>query len=336
MTSLSVRYRPTEFKEVFGQKSVVRILERQVETGEISHVYLLRGPSGTGKTTLARILGNKIDAEIIEVDGASNNGVDNVRNIIAAGSQRSLSNKYKVFIIDECHMITSAGWNAFLKFLEETPAFTIVILCTTDPQKIPATILNRVMQFNLSKIPTNEIYTRLCEISSKEGFTNYQEACDYIAKISNGGMRDAIASLEKCANYSRDLNIENVMVSLGNCSYDSFFDLTVGILSKDSKLIVKTINDFYDSGKDLKVFIDQYLEFILDTAEYCLFKTMSVTLLPESYKDKLDDITNGAADNAAGFYSKLSNKILKLKSSIKNDSNARATIIITLLNQGEN
>ena len=222
MLSLSVKYRPTKFEEVCSQKAIVKILNRQLELKDYSNCYLFSGPSGTGKTTIARIFSNKINngvGEPIEIDAASNNGVDNIRSIIDEAKERSLVSEYKIFIIDECHMITTAGWNAFLKCIEEPPKYTIFMFCTTNPEKIPSTILNRVMRFNLSKINLVDIESRLDYISNQEKLLNYKEAINYISKIANGSLREAIADLEKCLNYSNDLKIENILECLGSFFY---------------------------------------------------------------------------------------------------------------------
>ena len=205
MESLASKYRPKTFEEIVGQTAVVKNLLRQLETNTFKNTYLFCGPSGDGKTTIARVFAKKLNGGLgtpIEIDGASNNGVDNVRAIIEESKTRAIDSEYKVIIIDECHAITTQGWQAFLKCIEEPSPYTIFIFCTTDPQKIPVTILNRVMRFNLTRISTEEIKNRLLYISSVEGYTNYQDSCDYIARLSCGGMRDAIAMLEKCAGYS--------------------------------------------------------------------------------------------------------------------------------------
>jgi DNA polymerase-3 subunit gamma/tau len=198
--SLATEYRPKEFSDVCGQESIIRILQKQIDLKEYKHSYLFTGPSGCGKTTLGRILASKINGSLSgleELDAASNNGVDNVRNIVKSAQERSISSKYKIFLIDECHSLTNAAWQAFLKCIEEPPEFTIFIFCTTDPQKVPATIVNRCQRYNLSKISTDKIIDRLGYICRCKGFTNYQESIEYIGKISDGGMRDAIATLEK-------------------------------------------------------------------------------------------------------------------------------------------
>ena len=201
--SLAVRYRPRPLKEMVSQKSVIKVLERQLQTGDIKHCYLFCGPSGTGKTTAGRAFAYAINEGIgdpIEIDAASNSGVDNVRSIIKQAQERSIEGKYKIFIIDEVHALSNQARQAFLKCIEEPPAYTIFIFCTTDPQKIPVTILNRVMRFNLTKIPTDEIIDRLKYICDSEHITYTHVSIEYIAKVSDGGMRTAIANVEKCAD----------------------------------------------------------------------------------------------------------------------------------------
>ena len=165
--SLAVKYRPRVFSELLGQPIVAKILQRQIETHNIAHAYLFAGNSGCGKTSCARLFASAINNGIgtpIEIDGASNNGVANVRAILESANQRALSGEYKIFIIDECHMISTEGWNAFLKGIEEPPEYTIYMFCTTDPNKVPGMILNRVQRYNITKIPTDLVKNRLVEI----------------------------------------------------------------------------------------------------------------------------------------------------------------------------
>ena len=294
--SLATDWRPRSFGEVVGQEAVVRVLERQVESGSFAHAYLFCGPSGDGKTTMARIFAsavNKGQGAPIEIDAASNNGVDQVRALVEEASERSLDGEYKVLVLDEAHMITTAGWNAFLKGIEEAPKYTIYIFCTTDPQKIPATIANRCMRFNFSKIPTAGIEERLRLISSKEGYSNYGEACGYIARMADGGMRDAISMLEKCADYDRDLSMENVL------------------------------------GVDMRSFAEQFLGFCLDLCKYSLTHDASATSVPTSL-EKAQGSTRCLAyaagiEDAPAYFSRLSGKALALKSALRNDFGPRTT-----------
>lgn len=330
--SLAVRYRPRDFRDVCSQNSVIRILQKQLELGDVKNCYLFCGPSGCGKTTLARIYADKLNGGIgqpIEIDGASNSGVDNVRQIRKDANERSLQGKYKVYIIDECHALSNAGWQAFLKTVEEPPKYTIFMFCTTDPQKIPQTILNRVCRFNLTKIPTEQLRERLIYICQQEGFTNYEQACDYISKISNGGARDSIANLEKAAAYNTDLSMENVLAALGNYSYITFFQLANAFIDCDQKTILSVISDYYESGNDMKLFIDQFLSFMIDVTKYSIFKSFDMIRIPQTMKDDLDNVVN--IQDASKYFSYVIDRLLDTKNMIKNDSQIRSTIEVMFL-----
>lgn len=325
--SLAVKYRPKHFESILGQKSIIRILERQIESDNITNTYLFTGPSGTGKTTICRALSsmiNKDQGEPIEIDAASNNGVDAVRDIIEDAKQRSIDSEYKIFIIDECHAVTSQGWQAFLKCIEEPPKYTIFMFCTTNPEKIPETILNRTMRFNISKVDTNLIKDRLIHICEQEKFTNYHESCDYIAKLGNGSVRQSIAYLEKCSNYDYDLSIDNVLECLGTFSYDSLFDLTLAILNKDEGFILDLINNYYNAGNDLKLFVEQYLEFVLDLTKYSLFKNMKLLKIPTSLEARCAGYSS--IPNILDFSNYLVEKVLEIKNAIKYDINPKTTV----------
>lgn len=330
--ALSVVYRPQTFDEVCGQPSIVKILMRQLETETFKNAYLFRGASGCGKTTCARIFAkmiNKGQGNPIEIDAASNNGVDNVKSIVRSAQERAIDCKYKIYIIDECHSLTSQSWQAFLKCIEEPPKYTIFIFCTTDPQKIPETIKNRVQSYTFNRIGTEKIKERLAYICRQEGFTNFEESIDYLAKLSDGGMRQAIAYLDKCAGYSHDLSIENVLNSLGNYSYDTFFNLVNDMIDDNEADVLKIINDFYEDGNDLKLFVDQFLGFCMDVNKYALFHTCDVTHIPLSMENKLQNSVN--FDKAAQYYSYVLDKLLQLKNMLKDDSTPRSTIEIVFL-----
>lgn len=331
--SLAAFYRPTRWEDVCDQQSVIKILTRQLETQQILNAYMFIGASGCGKTTLARILANAINNGVgnpIEVDAASNNGVDNVKAIIKSAQERAIDGKYKIYIIDECHMITTQGWNAFLKCIEEPPAYTIFIFCTTDPQKVPATIMNRVQRFNITRITVDNIKNRLSYICEQEGFTNYEESVDYLAKLSNGGMRDAISYLEKCAGYSSDLCINNVLNALGNYSYDLMFDLANSLIDGDESKVFHIINSLYQQGNDLKLFVDMFLSFIMDVAKYAVFKNCDMIKIPSSMQEKLNHSIN--FNDALKYYMYIANKLLDLKVALKNESDIKTTVEIYMIN----
>ena len=330
--SLAVKYRPRTFADLCGQSSVVKILTRQIETGEFKNAVLFNGASGCGKTTIARIIANMINngvGEPIEIDAASNSSVDNVRQIIHDAQERSIDSKYKIYIIDECHSLSNQAWQAFLKCIEEPPKYTIFIFCTTDPQKIPETIKNRVQRFTFNRISTDLIKDRLAYNCRMEGFTNYEEAVDYLSRMSEGGMRAAITLLDKCSSYSTDLRIDNVLAALGNYSYDVFFSLVNHMIDGNEGEVLSIISKFYDEGNDLKLFVDQFLNFCMDVTKYALFKSTEVTRIPSSMEPHLQGSTN--FDNSAKYYMYVIDKLLVLKNMLKNDNSPRSTIEILFL-----
>ena len=304
--SLAVKYRPKSFEDVVEQTAIKDILTDQIKTETFQHSYLFCGPAGCGKTTAARIFAsdiNKGKGNPIEVDAASNNGVENVREIIDGARRKALDSDYKVYIIDECHMLSNGAWNAMLKLLEEPPKTTVFIMCTTDPQKIPATILSRVQRYNFSKISLDSIMNRLkyivaCEVDEilNEGgpdgaFSYTEEAIQYIAKLADGGMRDSITMLDKCLSLAPDLTIESVVKALGTVDYNDHFDLLFHMENHNKLAASKLIEDIYNSGKDLKQFVKQFQYFVLDVCKYLMFrdfKYVSIPALPE-YKGRLDD-----------------------------------------------
>lgn len=334
--SLAVKYRPQEFEEVSGQQIVVQVLRKAIEKEKFSNVLLFAGPSGTGKTTIARLFANKINKGLgspIEIDAASNTGVDNVRAIIDSASTRAITGEYKVFIIDECHMISNAGWNAFLKGIEECPKYTVLIFCTTEPNKVPQTILNRVQRYNLSKISMSDIKARLEYICKQEGFANYEQTCDLISKTCQGGMRDAIAMLEQCADFSTDLSVENTKQILGESSFETMFKLTWALQQKKDKDTLSIIDGLYNSGKDLKQFISIYLDFTLDLEKYIIFKDISLTAIPAYLATEQNAVVQYTVQdkNSLNYFKALTEAILNIKQLIKYDNSYKSTIEILLL-----
>lgn len=330
--SLATKYRPKTLGEIVSQQSIVKILTRQIETNQVKNAYLFSGASGCGKTTAGRAFANAINhnqGSPIEIDGASNNGVDNIKSIIKSASERALDSEYKIYIIDEAHALTNASWQALLKTIEEPPMYTIFIFCTTDPQKIPATILNRVMRFNFNRISSKQIQERLIYICQQEGYTNYEEACDYISRVCNGEMRLAISYLEKCADYDKNVTIENALQAIGSYSYESFFTLINSLVDAKENDVLASVEDLYNSGNDMKLFVEQFLSFCLDLNKYALFKDYHLTQIPSSMQEKLN--YSVGFDNAPAYYSYIVDKLLSLKNMLKNDNNPKTTIDVVFL-----
>lgn len=280
-----------------------------------------------GKTTIARAFANLINkgkGSPIEIDAASHNSVDDVRDITEGAKLRSIDSEYKFYIIDECHSITTQGWQAFLKTIEEPPEKTIFMFCTTNPEKIPITIQNRVMRFNLTKIPTKEIRERLEYICQQENIVDKDNCCDYIAKLANGGMRDAIAYLEKVADYSKELTIENTLNILGSYSYDDFLELTNAVIDGKQAKVLNIIEVLDNNGKNLKNFVDEYMKFILDLNKYSLFKDISMTTFPISLEDKVKYAVS--FDKNIDAFNLIIDSLLELKQTIRYDDTYVLTI----------
>ena len=284
MEALATKYRPRTFEDVVCQDNIKKVLTNQLETGEIKQAYLFCGSAGTGKTTSARIFANDVNGgkgKPIEIDGASNNGVDNIRSIIDDCRMKSLDSKYKVYIIDEVHMLSIGAFNALLKVLEEPPKGVIFILCTTDPHKIPATILSRLQRFDFKRIPQFDIVQRLKYILQQEGILTYNvEAIEYIAKLADGGMRDAIMKLDTVIGYTNNITLQAVLDCLGITNYEHLVTIVQSIISKQPNEPIQIIDKIYRDGKDLKLFVKDLNKFVLDLCKLSITRNKELTMIP--------------------------------------------------------
>ena len=341
--TLAVKYRPQTFDDIVEQDAVKIILQQQLASGETKNAYLFCGPAGDGKTTTARIFAkeiNKGQGNPIEMDAASNSGVEDVRNISQQAQTKSFDSEYKVFIIDECHSISNTGWQAFLKLIEEPPAKSIFIFCTTDPQKIPKTILSRVQRYDFQRISQKGIVNRLEAILMGEygvGHVGLTDALEYIAKLADGGMRDAISLMDKCLAFSKDLTLENVVKALGTVNYQCMCDLTGDILIGQYKVCLERIKALYEDGKDLKQFLKQYMYFILDILELdlgCDWGLVDIPKLPE-YESWIKNLDTEDYIQLQALLKELVkiNAEIKYSSTPKND--IEAALLIFMLDKEE-
>ena len=243
------KYRPAAFADVVGQEHITHTLQSEVASGNPAHAYLFTGSRGTGKTTCAKILAKALNCrnpqngdpcgecevcrgiddgsvlDVLEIDAASNNGVDNIRDLRDEANFTPAVGKYRVYIIDEAHMLSTGAFNALLKIMEEPPAHVVFILATTEVHKIPATILSRCQRFDFYRIPRDAIASRLEYIAGKEGFTVTREAAELIAGLSDGALRDAISLLDLCSSYSREITRETVLEASGTVGTGHLYDL---------------------------------------------------------------------------------------------------------------
>ena len=285
------KYRPSELDEVVGQKEIKKILASSVNNGTITHAYLFSGPRGTGKTTMAKILAKMVNClspidgnacgkcdicknildsnDVIESDAASNNGVDEIRELREKANLVPSNAKYKVYIIDEVHMLTTQAFNALLKTLEEPPKHVIFILATTEYYKIPLTITSRCQKFQFNKITDEEIVDRLKYISKQENINIDDDALFEIAKISDGGMRDSINFLDQLRSFNNEnISINDVYEVCGNISNDDFVNLFTVIRNNDVEKVTAFFEKMNETGKNYSKFNEDVVDYLKDIILY--------------------------------------------------------------------
>jgi len=281
------KYRPKDFSDVVGQKVIIKTLSNSILNNKITHAYLFTGPRGTGKTSIAKILAkvvncenlveitpcnncvsctqnnNRQNTDIIEIDAASNNGVDEIRELRDKVNLVPSFGKYKVYIIDEVHMLTTAAFNALLKTLEEPPKHIIFILATTEPHKIPATILSRCQRFDFKKISINDIKYRINQICELENIDIEENAVELIAKLSDGGMRDSLSLLDQLTAYTTEkITINDVNDVYGTITTSEIYDLVCKILDKNIANTFDIISNYDNNGKNLVKIIELIIDFL--------------------------------------------------------------------------
>lgn len=278
------KWRPRSFNDVVGQDHVTSTLKNEIETGKISHAYLFIGSRGTGKTTCAKILAKAVNClspkdgnpcgecelckgidnasvmDIVEMDAASNNSVNDIRSLCEELAFTPALAKYRVYIIDEVHMLSQGAFNALLKTLEEPPKHVIFILATTEAYKIPATILSRCQRFEFHRIPSEDICARLQMIAEDEGVSLTDDAAMLIAKLSDGALRDALSMLDKFMGVSNIISQKIVTDILGIASKDQMFDLSEAIVKKDAAQILKIIADLNSNSKDMAFLCEELID----------------------------------------------------------------------------
>jgi len=287
-TALYRKFRPDSFEDVRGQEHIVTTLKNEIRTGRTSHAYLFCGTRGTGKTTLAKILAKAVNCEhtvdgspcnecsmcqkinrqasmnVTEIDAASNNGVANIRDIIDEVQYSPAEGKYKVYIIDEVHMLSTGAFNALLKTLEEPPPYVIFILATTEAHKIPVTILSRCQRYDFKRIPAGTIAARLKELTEYEGVEAEEKALLYIAGAADGSLRDALSLLDQCIAFylGQKLTYDNTLDVLGAVDTSVYSEMFGYITGQDVMGCIKLIGDMSVSGRDLDQFVTEFIWYL--------------------------------------------------------------------------
>lgn len=305
-TALYRKFRPGDFGELVGQEHISKTLQHALETGRIVHAYLFCGPRGTGKTSTAKILAQAVNCldlrdgepcgeceackrikegqslDIMEIDAASNRGIDEIRDLRERVRYAPAQEKFKVYIIDEVHMLTNEAFNALLKTLEEPPAHVIFILATTEAHKIPLTVLSRCQRFDFRRISLVDIAMRLKEVAEKENIAITQEAVEAIAKKAEGGLRDAMSLLDQCVSFAPDrVTAETVAMVLGAMDGDFIAGMAAALYQQNLSYLLQGIEQLVSQGKDLRQFLQDLLEHFRSIA---LFQ-----LMPDSQKNAAVD-----------------------------------------------
>ena len=279
------KWRPQTFSEVYGQPAVTTALKNELRTGRLAHAYLFTGSRGTGKTSCAKILAKAVNClsprdgdpcnecdncrgidagtilDVVEIDAASNNGVDNIRDLRDEVNFSPSIAKYRVYIIDEVHMLSAGAFNALLKTLEEPPEHVIFILATTEVHKLPATILSRCQRFDFGRIPAEEISARLQYVADQEQFTLADDAALLIARLADGGLRDALSLLDQCLSRSHDVTASLVAEATGMAGRDYLFRLAAAIRSRDGAAALTLLNSLYEGSKDMERLCVELVDF---------------------------------------------------------------------------
>lgn len=348
------KWRPQVFEDVVGQKHITETLKHEIHADRIAHAYLFCGTRGTGKTSTAKIFSRAINCinnqdgnpcntcevcrgisdgsimDVVEIDAASNNGVDNIREIRDEVAYAPSRGKYKVYIIDEVHMLSTGAFNALLKTLEEPPAHVIFILATTESQKIPATILSRCQRFDFRRITTDDIVGRLKEVIGKDGIGVDEKGLRMVAKVADGSMRDALSILDQCIAFGRqDITYEDIISILGVVDNSLLFEMSASIIQGNTARAMELIEQLVIAGMDIVHFIDDLI------GHFRNLLLCKVIDNPDSILDMVQESVDELKKQSAGLsQEKIVNHIKMLSdayATVKWSANPRIILEVTIV-----
>jgi len=348
--SLYLTYRPQTFEEVAGQKPIVRTLRNALSSGKIAHAYLFAGPRGTGKTTMARLLAKALDCEeglgkqcnkcsncqaisegshpdVIEIDAASNNGVDQVRDLIEKVKYAPIKGRYKIYIIDEVHMMSTGAFNALLKTLEEPPENVIFILCTTEPYKVLPTILSRCQRFDFSKLSDEDMKAKLLEVLSAENATYDEEGLKAVISLADGGMRDALSILEQTLAYSGNhLQASDVLALYGLASIEEKMSLLLSVSDGNIPELIKRCDGFVTAGIDIRRLTGDLINILKDLLIF--EKTAEPSLMDALSEEEAKELSNHLSSTQTNSFI---GTLVETQNSFRNISDVRGLFELTML-----
>lgn len=348
------KYRPDTFSKMVGQTAVIQALQNQVKYNQVGHAYLFCGTRGTGKTSTAKVFARAVNClnpkdgnpcnecelcreaesgfNLVEIDAASNNGVENIRDLREEVQYTPSKGKYKVYIIDEVHMLTQSAFNALLKTLEEPPEHVIFVLATTEPHKVLPTILSRCQRYDFKRITTPEIAGHLLNVCAQEGIEAEKEALNYIAAIADGGMRDALSILDQChAYYMHDtITLEKVRDVLGAVDTQVFTQMTDAMIQQDTGALLQTVDKVFAEGRDALQFITAWNGYLRNVLVSRVLKERGRDLI-EADPHQLDRIQRQAEQINESQLTYYIEELAKLEAKLKGITQKRVILEVGLI-----
>lgn len=350
---LARKWRPRGFDDLVGQEPIMRILKNAISQGRIAHAYIFSGPRGVGKTSSARILAKALNCkdgptaapcgvcaactaitdgssvDVVEIDGASNNSVDDIRDLRERVKYAPSGGRYKVYIIDEVHMLSSSAFNALLKTLEEPPSHVIFVLATTEMKKIPATVLSRCQHMPFRRISSSVIRARLKEISDAEGIRISPSAIALVSKAAEGSMRDSLTILDQISAFSADINEEDVKNLLGIADFGLLADMSNALISGNRVRILETVDHLAEQGTDIRAFSKELVQFFRDLLVASVMRNPGevLDLGPEEIAVVRDIVSASSEDQLTLMLS----EIMKSEADVRNSSSPRLAFEMALI-----